>query len=288
MVSTRNRMKNKIGLVQFYDGQLFIVEDLKDISDSSIKVENYMLLWCLKGKGTLETNGRVYSISKNSLLICTPDVILEHGMVSYDFEFKCVGMSPQLMNHLSVTAGYNWDMRRAIEDRPVFHLTDEEIVILNAHYNLLFSKLNRAVKHKRNILNTFLQTFLFELYDILDNFISISPPQFTSSEYLFKGFMDLVMALHHQERSVTFYANKLNVTSKYLSIVCKRVSGSTASDIINSCTIKDIKYMLTETRKTIKEISNELNFEDLSFFGKYVKRHLGMSPKQYRNKFFNI
>lgn len=281
-------MKNVIGLIQFYDGQLFIVEDLKDISNSSIKVENYMLLWCLNGKGTLETNGKVYSISKNSLLICTPDVILEHGMVSYDFEFKSIGMSPQLMKHLSITAGYNWDMRRTIEDRPVFHLSDDEIVVLNTHYNLLFSKLNRDVKHKRDILNTFLQTFLFELYDILDNFISVSPPRFTSSEYLFKEFMDLVMAFHHKERNVTFYANRLNVTSKYLSIVCKRVSGSTAFDIINSYTIKDIKYMLTETRKTIKEISNELNFDNMSFFGKYVKRYLGMSPKHYREKYFNI
>ena len=281
-------MKNVIGLIQFYDGQLFIVEDLKDISNSSIKVENYMLLWCLNGKGTLETNGKVYSISKNSLLICTPDVILEHGMVSYDFEFKSIGMSPQLMKHLSITAGYNWDMRRTIENRPVFHLSDDEIVVLNTHYNLLFSKLNRDVKHKRDILNTFLQTFLFELYDILDNFISVSPPRFTSSEYLFKEFMDLVMAFHHKERNVTFYANRLNVTSKYLSIVCKRVSGSTAFDIINSYTIKDIKYMLTETRKTIKEISNELNFDNMSFFGKYVKRYLGMSPKHYREKYFNI
>ncbi len=281
-------MKNGIGLIQFYDGQLFIVEDLKDISDSSIKVENYMLLWCLNGKGTLETNGKVYSIFKNSLLICTPDVILEHGMVSYDFEFKSIGMSPQLMKHLSITAGYNWDMRRTIEDRPVFHLSDDEIVVLNTHYNLLFSKLNREVKHKRDILNTFLQTFLFELYDILDNFISVSPPRFTSSEYLFKEFMDLVMAFHHKERNVAFYADRLNVTSKYLSIVCKRVSGSTAFDIINSCTIKDIKYMLTETRKTIKEISNELNFDNMSFFGKYVKRYLGMSPKHYREKYFNI
>lgn len=281
-------MENKIGLIQFYDGQLFIVEDLKDIFESSIKVESYMLLWCLNGKGTLETNGKVYSISKNSLLICTPDVILEHSMVSYDFEFKCVGMSSLLMNRLSVTAGYNWDMRRTIEDRPVFHLTDDETSILNAHYNLLFSKLNRNVKHKRDILNTFLQTFLFELYDILDNFISISPPRFTSSEFLFKGFMDLVMAYHHQERSVTFYANRLNVTSKYLSSVCKRVSGSTASEIINSCTVKDIKYMLTETRKTIKEISGDLNFDNISFFGKYVRRNLGMSPKHYREKFFNI
>ncbi|MFR9260817.1 MAG: helix-turn-helix domain-containing protein [Bacteroides cellulosilyticus] len=46
--------------------------------------------------------------------------------------------------------------------------------------------------------------------------------------------------------------------------------------------VKDILYLLRNSQKSIKEIANELNFPNLSFFGKYVKQHLGMSPKQYR------
>ncbi len=81
---------------------------------------------------------------------------------------------------------------------------------------------------------------------------------------------------------IGFYANQLYVTPKYLSAVCKEVSGQTASELITQYMVKDILYLLRNSQKSIKEIANELNFPNLSFFGKYVKQHLGMSPKQYR------
>jgi len=49
--------------------------------------------------------------------------------------------------------------------------------------------------------------------------------------------------------------------------------------------VKDISYMLRYTRKSVKEISCDLDFPNISFFGKYVKKHLGVSPKNYRERF---
>lgn len=51
--------------------------------------------------------------------------------------------------------------------------------------------------------------------------------------------------------------------------------------------MKDVEYQLKRTRKSIKEIANELDFPSLSFFGKYVKRYLGVSPREYRDKLLN-
>ena len=48
--------------------------------------------------------------------------------------------------------------------------------------------------------------------------------------------------------------------------------------------MKDALYLLKKSDKSIKEIVNELDFPNLSFFGKYVKRHTGLSPKQYREQ----
>jgi hypothetical protein len=55
-----------------------------------------------------------------------------------------------------------------------------------------------------------------------------------------------------------------------------------ASEIINRCIVDDVRRLLHNPNKSVKEISNELGFPNLSFFGKYVKRMLGMSPKAYR------
>lgn len=79
------------------------------------------------------------------------------------------------------------------------------------------------------------------------------------------------------------YADRLCITPKYLSAVCKATTGKTASDIINRYVVEDIRRLLKQPGKSIKEIANELDFPNLSFFGKYVKKHLGTSPTQYRN-----
>lgn len=62
----------------------------------------------------------------------------------------------------------------------------------------------------------------------------------------------------------------------------KEVSGTDGFRTLTQYMVKDILYLLRNSQKSIKEIANELNFPNLSFFGKYVKQHLGMSPKQYR------
>lgn len=84
---------------------------------------------------------------------------------------------------------------------------------------------------------------------------------------------------------MSYYADRLHVTSKYLSSVCKKISGQTASKVIDHYVLKDIEYLMKHTSKTIKIISVELDFPDISFFGKYVKKHFGMAPKMLREKY---
>ena len=64
--------------------------------------------------------------------------------------------------------------------------------------------------------------------------------------------------------------------------MCKNVSGKTATEIINAFVVEDIRQRLEYSEKSIKEIAQELDFPSISFFGKYVKAHLGVSPKEYR------
>ena len=80
-------------------------------------------------------------------------------------------------------------------------------------------------------------------------------------------------------RSVSVFANMLNVTPKYLSKCVKDESGRPPLDLIHETTAATIRQQLRYTNKTVKEICNELDFPNLSFFGKFVREHLGMSPQ---------
>ena len=98
------------------------------------------------------------------------------------------------------------------------------------------------------------------------------------------AFTGLLESSYPKPRAVTYYADKLSITAKYLSVVCKKACGKSASKIIDAYVSKDIEHLLRNSRKSIKEISNELDFPNTSFFGRYVKKYFGCTPVELRRK----
>ena len=94
----------------------------------------------------------------------------------------------------------------------------------------------------------------------------------------------MLEAEYRKERSVVYFANRLCISPKHLSMVVKKVSGRTASDWIDEYVVLEAKQMLRTTTLTVQEVSRELNFANQSFFGKYFKKHVGMSPSEYRQQ----
>ena len=95
-------------------------------------------------------------------------------------------------------------------------------------------------------------------------------------------FLSLVQINYKEQRGLEFYADKLCFTPKYLSKVIKENSGTSANDWIDNHVVLEAKALLKSTNMTIQQISDELNFPSQSFFGKYFKRHVGVSPKEYK------
>lgn len=96
--------------------------------------------------------------------------------------------------------------------------------------------------------------------------------------------MEELMSDNGQHRSVSYYADKLCYSPKYLSRIVKQIRGKNALSIINEHAVECIKYELKYSSKSIKEIALDLDFPNLSFFTKYTKKHLGMTPTQFRSK----
>lgn len=100
---------------------------------------------------------------------------------------------------------------------------------------------------------------------------------------LLDKFMTLVQQNFKTERFLEFYANKLEITPKHLSRTIKALTGSTAVEWIERYVVLEAKVLLKSTNLTIQQIADELNFHSQSFFGKYFKKKVGMSPKEFRN-----
>ncbi|MCJ8167139.1 helix-turn-helix domain-containing protein [Pontibacter sp. E15-1] len=101
---------------------------------------------------------------------------------------------------------------------------------------------------------------------------------------LYERFMQLAQEHCMTEREVQFYSNQLNITPKYLNLVCKNSSGVTASGWIQRFARERILLLLQNKNLNISEIAHEMEFSSRSFFTRYVKKLLGATPSEYRSR----
>lgn len=270
-----------------YKDDRMIIIDNSNVTDtlntSPIKSEWFVALLCIEGESTIYINNEMYSIHKNDILLCHPQTIFEHKITNLDFKYCGFCLSPEYVKQISLISSNSWNAILFIENNPIIALDENESSLFLQYYNLIRSKFETESQHHlKQLIDILLQAFIYEFHDSMEKRIKIAPPQYNSADNLFTSFLDLLVNSYPKQRSVSYYAEKLFVTPKYLSAICKEISGETASDIITRYVKKDIECLLKQPNKTIKEIANELDFANLSFFGKYVKRIFGVSPKEYR------
>lgn len=272
----------------YNNGKLAFFDNLKDMSVDMTKTfqsDIYIMVLVLEGKASLYINGTSYEIRQNDIFVCPPNNIIENCLLSVDFKCHCIGMSLEYVRQIVPMADNIWDIRILFEKNPVCTLRPDEVTVLCQYYDLLYAKVHLPSVTQGKVINALTLALIYDLQNIMNRVIRVSVRPFTSGEYLFKSFVEVLEVSYPKNRNVSHYAERLHVTPKYLSSVCKKVGGVTASNLIDRYVLKDIEYLMKHSSKTIKEMANELDFPSISFFGKYVKKHFGMAPRILRKQF---
>ena len=136
--------------------------------------------------------------------------------------------------------------------------------------------------HKVSI-DSVMQIFLYDLWTVYSSDMSQMETNDNAAR-IFLRFLSLVQKDCRQQRDVAYYADKLCITSKYLSQVSRSVSGLPASEWITYYATFELVSLLNDQSKTLTEVADLMNFETASHFSRYVKKILGKSPSQYREK----
>ncbi len=277
----------KVRMEQLTDKDVTVFDELGALPAANIHSETYATILCLAGKASCKIEGKEYNIGKNDIVMAHPNQLIENTMVSCDFKCRGILMSPSYFESIFILGGNIWEAGLIIRENPLLHLEDQDMVHFLNDYEFLKQKLaDTHLPHHAQIIKLLLQSFIFEFYDNLAPMLNQPLPDrnYSSAEIIFKRFVTLASTETPRHHDVAHYANKLCITPKYLSAICKKQTGKTASDLLHQVTLNYIRTMLTSSEKSIKEIAVEAGFDNLSFFGKYVRRGLGMSPREYRAK----
>lgn len=273
------------------DSRVALIRDVHRFNFDMVRTEAYVTILCTQGSGQVRINDREYELGKGKFVSCRPYTIVENGTLSDDFEYLGIIMTPDFMKEYYTILVDGWNVWLNIDRNPVYEFSKEAFDLFVQYWHLLYAKLTGPrLPHHYQLITSLLAAFAYEFRDYVEDyarqqhlpFADEQKRNYASSDKLYKRFMELLTASFPKKRDVSFYASHLCVTPKYLSAVCKQTTGETASQIIYKYVVNDVKMMLRRKDLTIKEVAFKLGFDNLSFFGKYTKRALGMSPKAFR------
>ena len=243
------------------------------------RIDAVSILICTGGRMECSINLTKYTVEKNTIVICRSSDILQI-ISSENLEAYAGVIAPELVNELKISL---WS--QSIYFSPEFFMkkiSDDDLTLLRYYYPLIRENIRNSRKETPNIIQSLIQAFVYTIVSLMEGVGDRRGYKASRNEQIFEQFMTLLSQYHNSERSVQFYADRMCLTSNYLSGEVKLCSGRTALEWINDYVILEAKTLLMYTGLSVQEISLRLNFPTQSSFGKYFKKQTGVSPKDFR------
>ena len=237
---------------------------------------------CTRGTVRATINLSEYTITHNDFVTVLPGSFIQIHEVSSDTRVCFAGFSSEFISRVSYVETY-LDFLPMILDNPIMAL-QEEVAQL---YRNAFSLLIRAYSLPNTLDNKEILMSIFTIFfqGVGESYKRCKP---TTNEpikrehELYRQFIQLLMTHYTQEHEVSFYAKKCGVTPAHFSGAIRKASGHSPLAIITGIIIMNAKAQLKSTRLPVKEIAFSLGFNNLSFFNKYFRKHVEMTPQEYR------
>lgn len=171
--------------------------------------------------------------------------------------------------------------RNILDTYIYFNITEAKISELLGIISQVEKTISQPHIYKKEMLSFLVHLAQMHINELIDS-TSNELHDMKHKENIFKIFIHLASNNFKRERQINFYADRMNITSTYLSRIVREVSGNTVCGYLQSFLYSEACKMLKMTDKTIGEISTELKFNDQSAFTKFFKQKSGISPKAFR------
>lgn len=256
-----------------------LIRQSETIKDKAQQLKPYRvgerrIMCALQGTATYRVNLLQYIIHAGEVVVVPAQSIVLLERADEDFAAEVLAVSEQLDGFTA----------KPIEEVVVLAPKDQDRERMAMYIHLIAQQLSRPSTAEAVVghLATSLWMDLGEL--CRRTTAKQEATHLTRGEELFKRFIALVTTHGTQEHTIAFYADRLCVTPNHLSAVIRQQSGQTVQDWINRRILQEAQVLLLHTDMTVYAIAEELHFSDITVFNRYIKKHLGLSPRVYREK----
>lgn len=240
--------------------------------------------FCMGGHCRFVFNGREFELHKGDLMIVRKGRLIERMQPSADFKVKIIYVTSDFISLCSPQSNYGTKGQLALFLNPVMHLTPEQQDVCRSDFRMVEQRMADTGHHfRRDILIAAVQMLILDFFDFHSHLYEKTDISTQSASVMNRFLSMLEDGTYRKHREVSYYADQLCVTPKYLSEVSKKVSGYAANYWINRYTTIDIARLLRNKSLTFVNISDMFGFSSPAYFSRYVQHNLGMSPTMYRD-----
>ena len=274
--------------IGYLDKDIVLVDSIqKYVEVSSAHLSMNVIVFCIEGKIQAVMNGQRLDLQKGQIAIVPPNMTVTDLMISPDFNLKAMFFTNRILQSFLREKIRVWNDMMYIHRHYVFTLSDDHIDLYNHFYDMLLLSFSQKFnsRYHTDIIQSLFQAAILVCCGMLEQELvySSSIRHEKTADYHFQHFLDLLNDSTCKRRSVASYASELCISPKHLTAIVKKCSGKTANQWIKERLLEEIRFYLKQTDLSIKQVSDKLDFPNPSFFGKYVKEHLGMTPGEFRD-----
>lgn len=261
-----------------------------DIMKYPCRFRGYLAFFCIEGHFELEINLKRFSVRENSLFLYTPGNIVRVANISKEekemVHFIVVAISSDLMSSTRFDFNKLYDESLHLLENPSVVLSEQEKELCKSYLSLINEISELKIPNTKESVTSLISSIFYLMGALWGNRVTEAIKNQDKgsirSKAIFESFLKLVRDYHTKERNLSFYADKLFLTPKYLSKLIKTVSGKSAHEWIDSFVILEAKNLLKYSDMSIKSIVYELNFPNQTTFYRFFKTKTGMTPSEYR------
>lgn len=249
---------------------------------STHRLHQMILLLCLDGSMEITIHNQTFRMESSSLLTIYPDIEIRLEKLTSDFRCYVITIPRELLTKAFYVKHIS-SIENILFHSPIIRL-DENGKSLLVHYFSFLTKIYEKLNGNHpEIIRCHLMSLLMSLNALYRGLDYESEDEVLSrSQIISHDFINLVRKYHAQNHQLKFYADKLCITPKHLMSVVKKHFGKNPKALIDEAIIADAQFQLRTTDLCVKQICDNLNFPNPSFFGKFFKQHVGVSPNAYR------
>ena len=257
----------------------------RELDDITALIQGVSIGVTVSGTAKIKINGKMHELRPNTLFIFNENTVVEQVKASIRSSGYMITYSRQYLNSIHVDTQDLISIYHGFLNEPCVQVEPEEAANIHDISKLMRSILCQSAPtpNREKIISSLFAAMFHYVIGILQRHSLPSTGAVSNrTDELFNTFLNLLREHCGKERSVEFYATQMGITPKYLSLILKKKSGRNASKLIDEAVVYEAKRLLKYSGLSIREIAIKLNFASQSFFGKYFKQRVGVSPSRYK------